>query len=92
MDNGFNLDFVQCLLSDERRLQQTILNLLSNSMKFSNQDGQIKILVKILNKQQEKNNRDFSDLTKKVEYHVKRKKTPEEIDAMLKEDAFNSVA
>jgi signal transduction histidine kinase len=66
IDKESNLAFVQCLLSDERRLQQTLLNLMSNSMKFTNPNGQIKVLVKILSKQQEKSNEDFSILAKKV--------------------------
>lgn len=51
VDNDKNLSFFESILSDERRLQQTMLNFLSNALKFTNKGGQIKVLIKIISKQ-----------------------------------------
>lgn len=45
------LDLVQCFFSDERRLMQILLNFLSNSLKFSNPDSTVRVIMDVLSYQ-----------------------------------------
>lgn len=51
IENRKHLDLIQTLLGDERRYQQILLNFLSNAVKFTDPDGQIKVLIKVLSNQ-----------------------------------------
>ena len=42
-------DILQSVTTDKRRILQLLLNFISNSIKFSNQDGIIKILLNVVN-------------------------------------------
>lgn len=75
IDEEKNLEIINSIFSDERRIQQILLNILSNALKFTNKDGQIKILVKILSKQSENNKQAIDQLEKEVKMHIQRKKS-----------------
>jgi signal transduction histidine kinase len=51
IDKISNLDFIQMIYGDERRYLQILLNFLSNSLKFTNEGGEIKVEVKIIESQ-----------------------------------------
>ena len=51
IDKISNLDFIQMIYGDERRYLQILLNFLSNSLKFTNEGGEIKVEGKIIESQ-----------------------------------------
>lgn len=52
IENLQHLNLIQWVLGDQRRYLQIILNFLSNSLKFTNKNGSIRIVVKVLDHQQ----------------------------------------
>ena len=51
VDQKQNLDLVNALQGDQRRFVQTLLNFLSNALKFTDKDGVITVLIKVLDHQ-----------------------------------------
>ena len=51
IDSLKHLNFIQRIHGDERRYLQILLNFLSNSLKFTNKNGVVKIGIKVLNYQ-----------------------------------------
>lgn len=52
IDSYASLDLIQAIQGDQKRYLQTLLNFLSNALKFSNREGSIKVSVRILERQQ----------------------------------------
>ena len=51
IDEKTNLDLIQAIYGDKRRYMQILLNFLSNSLKFTNKNGQITVSIKIIDYQ-----------------------------------------
>ena len=47
IDNLVHLDLIQSVLGDSRRFQQIMLNFMSNSLKFTDDGGMIKIKIEV---------------------------------------------
>jgi len=51
IDKRENLDLIQYIYGDPNRYLQILLNFMSNSLKFTNPNGQITVFVKIKSNQ-----------------------------------------
>ena len=51
VDQKHNLDLVNSIYGDKRRFVQTLLNFLSNALKFTDSDGVITVYLKVLDHQ-----------------------------------------
>ena len=51
VDHKHNLDLVNSIYGDKRRFVQTLLNFLSNALKFTDSGGVITVFIKVLDHQ-----------------------------------------
>ena len=51
IDSLATLDLIQAIQGDSKRYLQFLLNFLSNALKFTNQNGEIKVSIKVLEHQ-----------------------------------------
>ena len=51
ISNKKHFKFIRNILGDQRRYLQVLLNFISNSLKFTNQDGRVIVLIQLLSHQ-----------------------------------------
>ena len=62
IDDQNHLGLLQCIMGDDRRYQQILLNFLSNSLKFTNKGGDVTVLIRILDIQEQAQERQRKQL------------------------------